>query len=386
MTVTTSIVYNVGSRHERTGETGLAHMLEHMLFKPTSGTGVKWKDLENKGAHLNATTWLDRTLYYFTLPREYLGDMLHVEADRMRNTLFTDKEFAPERTNVLSEYEIQNSTPEEVLAWHIIGAAFENHGYHHDTIGFRHDIENYSVNDLKSFYDRHYWPNNATLIVAGDIPERTLSEVVIGAFKDLPSHEVDTSTTRIEAPQEGVRRATLVRNTPLRAYTITWKAPAFTHPDWAPLMLALNYLSDGETSPLYKALIETHMATDVGAHIYPTHDPYLAYLTIRATEKTRYETIEKTILKVLESETRRQPTEKVLAPHRESALAQEAKERDGSRAVALTLSEYVASGDWKRYVTFENELGAVTGADVLRVMREYLVIDRATIGTIEHKK
>jgi len=381
-TVTTSIVYNVGSRHEETGDTGLAHMLEHMLFKHTTGKGVKWKDLENKGAHLNATTWLDRTLYYFNLPKEYLGEMLEVEADRMRNTLLTDDEFIPERANVLSEYEIQNSTPSEVLAWNMVATAFQNHGYHHDTIGWRGDIENYTTAQLKRFYDRYYWPNNATLIIAGDIDEKTLSHEVMTHFGHLPKGEVYTTTPRVEAPQQGLRRTELRRDTPIRIFNIAFRGPAFTHPDWLPLLVGLNHLMDGETSPLYKALIDTHLGTDVSFGLYPTHDPFLAFVTVNAAEKVSYDEIEKVIKKTIESEKKKKLSPQKLALIKESLLADEAQSRDGSRHVALTLSEYVATGDWKQYPNTFRDIERITPEDVLRVLQTYLTFEQATIGTL----
>ena len=382
-TITTSIVYNVGSRHEETGDTGLAHMLEHMLFKPTTGTGTKWKDLENKGAHLNATTWLDRTLYYFTLPKEYLGGMLEVEADRMRNTLLTDAEFLPERANVLSEYEIQNSTPSEVLAWNVIATAFQNHGYHHDTIGWRGDIERYTTTQLKRFYDRYYWPNNATLIVAGDVDEKTLMKEVSAKFGHITRGQVYTLPVRVEAEQTGVRRASLVRETPLRVMYIAFKAPAFTHPDWLPLSLALSHLTVGETSPFHKALVDSGLLSDISASMYPTHDPYLGFFTMHASENATYETIEDTFFQSLEREKKKGVSTRKLALLKESLLSEEAKSRDGSRNIALTLSEYVASGDWKRFTNSERDIEKIKVADIHRVMRTYLTKDRATIGNLK---
>jgi zinc protease len=383
ITVTTSIVYNVGSRHEETGDTGLAHILEHMLFKPTTGKGIKWKDLENKGAHLNATTWLDRTLYYFTLPKNYLGDMLSVEADRMRNTLLTEKEFAPERANVLSEYEIQNSTPGEVLNWNIVATAYQNHGYHHDTIGWRSDIEHYTTEKLKRFYDRFYWPNNATLIVAGDIDEATLKQDVEKHFGHLKAGEVYQLPNRSEGNQEGLRRVTLSRATPLRIFTLAYKAPSFTNKDWLPLMIALNYLSLGETSPLYKALVDTHIATDISTALYPTHDAFLTFFTVHGTDKVLYPKIEEALLKTIETAKKKPITEKKLTLLKESLLAEEATSRDGSRNVALQLSEYVATGDWKQYVSTFKDIESITAEDVMRVMQTYLTPLKATIGTLE---
>lgn len=382
-TVTTTIVYNVGSRHERTGETGLAHMLEHMLFKPTTGKGVKWKDLENKGAYLNATTWLDRTLYYFNLPKECLGDMLAVEADRMRNTLLTDDEFMPERANVLSEYEMYNSRPEMALDWHMVATAFQTHTYHHDTIGFRTDIERYTTDTLKSFYNRYYWPSNATLIIAGDIDEAELKRLVIKHFAPLKAGVVEPHIPNTEPKQEGMRRVVLERPTPLRLINMAFKAPAFLSPDWTALMLGLSYLTSGETSPLYTTLVTKGLATSVEAHLYPTRDPFLAFLQVYTADTTQYEIVESIIWKEIAKAAKKPIKAETLALLKEELYTNELFSRDGSMHIALQLAEYVAAGDWTKYNNSLDVIMKTTASDVARVLQTYLTKTTATIGTLE---
>lgn len=382
-TVTTTIVYNVGSRHEQTGETGLAHMLEHMLFKPTTGRGVKWKDLENKGAYLNATTWLDRTLYYFNLPKEYLGDMLAVEADRMRNTLLTEKEFEPERANVLSEYEMYNSRPEMALDWHIVATAFQTHTYHHDTIGFRTDIENYTTASLKSFYDRYYWPNNATLIIAGDIDESELLKLTEKHFASLSSGVVHTYAPYAEPLQEGSRRVTLMRDTPLRLLNMAFKAPPFLSVDWTALMIGLMYLTSGETSPLYTKLVGQNLATSVEGHLYPTRDPFLAFFQIFTTESADYTQIESVVWEEIKKATQKPLSKNMLSLLKEELYTTELFSRDGSMNIALQLAEYVAAGDWKEYTTSLKTIERITSDDVQRALRTYITVNQVTIGTLE---
>lgn len=382
-TITTNIVYHVGSKDEAYGETGLAHMLEHMLFKPTHTKGLAWKKLEDKGAKLNATTWLDRTLYYFNLPTEYLDDMLMVEADRMRNVTLTDAEFIPERANVLSEYEMNNSKPEEALGWVVMSSAFQSHGYKHDTIGFRSDIESFTPEKLKQFYDRYYWPNNATLIVVGDIDAQTVLKSVEKHFATIPGNfDANTRPHATEPTQEGVRRVELIRNTPVRSLTIAFKAPAFTSREWGALMLALNYLTLGETSVLHKKLVDSNLATSVEAHVYPTHHAFLAFFTVSATEKASYEKIEQIIfdaIKILE--------QKPLAAGELSLLktydhAQELMSRDGSFSIAAQLGEFVSTGSWERYYDGLDELMSLTPKEVQHAASTYLTKNQATIGTI----
>jgi zinc protease len=179
-----------------------------------------------------------------------------------------------------------------------------------------------------------------------------------------------------------MRRVTLRRATPLRILTLAYKAPAFTHKDWLPLMIALNHLTGGETSPLYKALVDTHLATDVTTALYPTHDPFLAFFTVHGSENVAYENIESALIKVLEAEKKKLLSHKKLMLLKESLLAEEANSRDGSRNVALALSEYVATGDWKQYPNTYRDIERISADDVMRVMRTYLNVDTATIGTL----
>ncbi len=383
-TVTSTILYKVGSQDERTGETGLAHMLEHMLFKPTTGTGTKWKDLENKGAHLNATTWLDRTLYYFTLPKEYLDGMLEVEADRMRNVVLTQEEFNPERANVLSEYEIQNSKPDSVLEWEMVQAAFTLHGYHHDTIGFKSDIEQYSLKSLTSFYNKHYWPNNATLILVGDLNAKEVLPRVEKHFSSISNIPViHTKPLRKEPIQAGVRRVSLIRETPLRYTAIAFKAPPLQSRSWNALTIALLYLSHGETSPLYKELVEGGHATEIGAHLYPTKDPFLAFFSIYATKEGNYAAIEEIVMREITILIKKGISEKKLKLIKEYILIETIKGRDGSHNIGTELAEYVATGNWKQYLNTLPEIESITREEVKNAAAEYLTLRNATIGTLE---
>jgi len=384
-TVTTNIVYHIGSQHEGRGETGLAHMLEHMLFKPTSGVGVTWKDLEEKGAHLNATTWLDRTLYYFNLPTQYLEDMLSVEADRMRGLLLTNKEFLPERSNVLSEYEMYNSRPETALEWHMVATAFESHGYHHDTIGFKSDIESYTIDKLSEFYNRYYWPNNATLIVAGDIDIPKVLNLIKKYFGEIPQRtNPNTAILQKEASQEGVRRVVLERPTPLRLINIAFKAPSFTTREWSALQLGLLHLTLGETSILYKKLVEANLATSVSAHLYPTKDAYLAFIEVYANETTPYSVIEKIVFDAVNAMIKHKLSASEIALLKEFLYSEDLFSRDGTMQIASNLAEYVATGDWKRYFTGLDEIKSITSSEIQSAATKYLTLRQATIGTLNN--
>lgn len=383
-TITTNIVYHVGSQHERRGETGLSHMLEHMLFKETTGKGPTWKHLENLGALMNATTWLDRTVYFFTLPKEYLGMMLEVEADRMKNVKLTEKEFTPERTNVLSEYEMYYSRPEMVLEWEIAACAFKYHGYHHDTIGFKSDIQSYTVDKLRRYYHTHYHPSNATLIVAGDVPTAAILKEIKRTFGHIPNttrHDSEFEPLP-EPPQEGMRRIVLERDTPIREVSFAFRVPPFSERSWTALQLAFNHLTDGDTSVLYKALVEKKLATSVSGSIYPTKDPYLGFITVRATERTPYEKIEDVVWSALDDLSRTRIPQSTVRLLQSDLYAHDLFSRDGSHDVAVQLGEYVATGSWKRYFDHLEEIESITGSEIQKAVREYLLPRNVTIGTL----
>ena len=171
--VTFMVTYRVGSRNEVTGTTGATHLLEHLMFKGSKNYNkangqIIDRILERTGAQYNATTWLDRTNYYQTLGSEHLDMVIGMEADRMRNLLLDDRERKPEMTVVRNEFERGENSPFQALIKEMMAAAYQAHPYHHNTIGWRSDIEKVSIEKLQEFYDTFYWPNNATVSVLGD--------------------------------------------------------------------------------------------------------------------------------------------------------------------------------------------------------------------------
>ncbi|MBP6924747.1 MAG: insulinase family protein, partial [Candidatus Pacebacteria bacterium] len=173
--ITTNITYFVGARDETRGETGLAHMLEHMLFKPTvfdieAGIDSGAMQFErDTGCVLNANTWKDRTTYFFSYPKEYFERALKIEAERMNGVVLTDESLNPERNNVLSEHDMYNGDPYFALNVSMVGAAYNSHPYGHETIGHRQDIEDYTAATLDRFYRFYYRPDNAVMMIVGDV-------------------------------------------------------------------------------------------------------------------------------------------------------------------------------------------------------------------------
>ncbi len=385
--VTVNIVYRVGSRHEARGVTGIAHMLEHMMFKETiDKTGKRMKPryiaLQNKGALLNATTSDDRTNYYFTLPSEYLPQMLEAEAERMRGLQLTAKEFVPEQQNVLSEYEMYSENPTHLLHRAVIEQAFVSHGYGHDTIGHKSDIEALTCASLAEFYNMYYWPNNAHLVVVGDVALKETLGAIARAFAHIPSspHTVPVSTT-IEPPCSSVRTVTLKQPSALSLTAVSYRAPAATDPMWSRARLTLAYLAEGKLSLLHKRLIETHKASTIMPYLSLSYDPHLFTLMTTVSKKSTPTEVQQIIQKSVAELGEKMISVKDLARIKNKILSDILFERDGTHDIAQELIEYIAAGDWTLYYTLLDSIKKVTAHDVMAYAKQYLQNDCCVVGT-----
>ena len=386
-TITSNIVYLVGSRHEVPGQTGLAHMLEHMLFKPThDGSGKRLKELRHKiledtGALMNATTWLDRTNYFFTVPAAYFKKALEVEAGRMRHLLIEDKEFLPERANVLSEYEMHAGVPLDALMTAMSQVAFVSHGYGHETLGHKPDLESMTTESLRAFYDTYYWPNNAMLTIVGDIAQDDALTAVRASFRALPRSPHAIPAVRITEPsQEGERRVQVVRENPLNLWACGFKVPNGRSYEWAVLHLIGAYLTDGPQSVLDNVLVDTHKASSVDATVYPTHDDGLFTVHAQLTDVSSHREVEEIILKELEQLAKKPIDKKRPKTLQTKLIADELYGRDGTYAVTSELTECIALGDWTRFYTFTDDIKRVTPRGMQEVARKYFQKNNRVVG------
>ena len=271
--VTFMVTYHVGSRNEVTGTTGATHLLEHLMFKGTEkfdrskGTGLD-QVLERVGAETNATTWLDRTNYFATVPANALPLLVETEADRMRNLALREDDRRPEMVVVRNEFERGENDPRAALDKELWSAAFQAHPYHHDTIGWRSDIEKVPIAKLREFYDTFYWPDNATATVIGDFdPAAALAEIAkhYGAIPKAP-HAIPQIYTE-EPAQTGPRRVMVKRGGELGVVAIAHKTPAATHADWPAVQVFSAILSTGKTCRCYRALTDKNVAVEVSGHL-----------------------------------------------------------------------------------------------------------------------
>ncbi len=275
-TVTVNLTIFVGSRQEGYGETGMAHLLEHMLFKGTPTHTQIPKELHDRGAHYNGTTWVDRTNYYETLPAtpENLKFAIELEADRMINSKVDREDLLSEMTVVRNEFEQGENSPPAILYQRLLAAAYEWHNYGKPTIGNRSDIERVPIDRLKAFYAKYYQPDNAMLVVAGKFDEADALELIEKSFGTIPRPKRTLDTTYTEEPsQDGERAVTLRRVGDVGLVAAIYHVPAGPHEDIPALDVLGGVLGNTPSGRLYKALVETKKATSVAADVSSWHDP-----------------------------------------------------------------------------------------------------------------
>jgi zinc protease len=404
--VTFLVVYKVGSRNEAVGHTGSTHLLEHMMFKGTptfnknNNTQIA-ASLQRIGASFNATTWYDRTNYFETVPSDQLEFAIKLEADRMRNSFIADEDRQSEMTVVRNELERGQNEPSNVLDEAVYATAFREHPYHHPTIGWRADVEGVPTSRLKEFYDTFYHPNNGTAVIVGDFDKTNALELLskhFGAYgaSQIPIPEVYTD----EPSQEGERRLIIRRAGELALVQMAFRAPAALGQDnvlsneelakraanppdendiYALVTLSVAF-SNGITSRLYQALVETQLAVSVYTNADQHRDPGLFCVYATVTPGIEPQKVEEVILSELKRVADEGLTEAEVDKAKQQIIAHEAFSRDGTHRIASQLSEAEAVADWRFYKDYTKNIEKVGPGDVQRVARKYFTEDTRTVG------
>lgn len=384
--LTFMVTYRVGSRNEVIGTTGATHILEHLMFKGTptfnkaAGTQIA-ATLQNIGAVINATTWLDRTNYYENIPSDKLELAVHLESDRMRNSLLKEEDKNAEMTVVRNEFEQGENDPTSALDKEIWAASYLAHPYHHSTIGWRSDIENVPIEKLREFYNTFYWPNNATVTVIGDFDKNNALELIKKYFGAIPRspHEIPQVYTE-EPEQQGQRRVIVKRAGQLGVVGVSYKTPAGLDEDTYAIHVLDNILTSGRTSRLYKTIIDKNLGVNISSWYSTFKDPGLFPIYVTLSPGVTHAQVEKVILEEIE----KIKNEGVTKEETERAISQiEARTaygRDGSFSVASQINEAIAIGDWTYYVTYPEKISKVTPEDIKRVVEKYFVEDKSVVG------
>jgi zinc protease len=384
--VTVNMTVFVGSRHEGYGEAGMAHLLEHMLFKGTPSHPEIPKLLSDAGAgqKFNGTTSLDRTNYYETLPasNESLELAIRLEADRLVNSFVKGEDLTTEMTVVRNEFESGENNPVGVLLQRMTAAAYEWHNYGKTTIGNRSDIERVPIIRLREFYKKFYRPDNTMMIIAGNFEIDKALEYVQKYLGSIPQPETpidDTYTT--EPAQDGERTVVLRRVGNTQVVGALYHIPAGSHPDFAAVRVIANVLADEPSGRLYKSLVEANLASNAFAFARPTHDPGMLLALAVAREDQSIEDVRQVIIDTIETGLRENPiTEDEFERARQSILKERELEANDTEELAVSLSEWSSQGDWRLYFLARDMIESLTLEQVQAAAEKYLVRNNRTVG------
>ncbi len=385
--VTIQVWYKVGSRNEPSGKSGISHMVEHMMFKGTPAIGPKQFSLtvQRNGGHDNAFTTSDYTAYYedFAADRVLLG--LRLEADRMAHLLLEEKEFLPERQVVLEERRLRiEDQPANLLAEVQRAAAFLAHPYRWPVIGWTSDIEGYTREDLVQYFRTYYAPNNATLIVAGDIRREALLPKIEELFGAIPRGPEPPKVVTVEPRQRGERRATLMKDAELPLIFAVYHVPNVTHPDSFALEMLATVLGGGQSARLYQRVVyEKQLASFVSADYSGVHvDPYLFDLSAGPLPGKPVEEVERALYAEVERVQREPVSEVELQKAKNQIASQFVFAEDSVHRLASLLGAYESVESWRLLAGYLDGIQKVTAADVMRVARQYLAADNRTTAIL----
>ena len=382
--VTVNMTVFVGSRHEGYGEAGMAHLLEHMLFKGTPDHPNVPKSLQDRGANFNGTTWLDRTNYYETLPAtdDNLEFAIRLEADRLINSFIKGEDLASEMTVVRNEFERGENSPVGVLMQRMQSMAYDWHNYGKSTIGNRSDIERVPIVALRRFYKKYYRPDNVMVIVAGKFDtDKALAhlETHFGSI-ERPGTPIEPTYT-VEPAQDGERTVVLRRVGDVQYVGAAYHVPASSHPDFAALKALVYILSDEPSGRLYKQLVETEMASNVFAMASALHDPSTILIFAEVPQAKSIEEARVKMIDVTENSWEKNPvTDEELNRARDQILKGRELESSESNRIAVALSDWAAQGDWRLYFKYRDMIESLTAEEVQATALKYLTRNNRTVG------
>ena len=396
--ITVNVTYLVGSRHEGYGETGMAHLLEHMNFIETTGGRHVKDELVSRGASWNGTTSDDRTNYYetFTATDENLKWALSLETDRMVNIKFTKELLDTEMTVVRNEFERGENNPASILRERVASTAYLWHNYGKSTIGSKDDLEKVPVNRLAEFYKKFYQPDNAVLVITGRLDETEALGMVAESMGKLPRPErVLDQTYTVEPPQDGERFVSLRRVGQGQNVMIAYHAVSAAHPDAAVLQVLSGIMNGGgggrggrgggggggQEGRLAKALVDTKLAESVNMGFQLQHDPGLIMVSASLNQDQSLDAVRDAIYKALDDIVKNPPTKEEV--DRVTSQLARGLENSLSNAQAIAtgaLNSSIAQGDWRLMFLQHDRLQDIVPADIVRAAQAYFKSSNRTVG------
>jgi zinc protease len=389
--------YKVGSKDERPGLTGVSHWVEHMNFKGTTNIprdqvkGI----IERFGGSWNGYTWIDQTTYLETASRDALDRMLFIEAERMANGLYDPDDCESERTVIISELQGGENDPDQLLDQELTATAFKAHPYRHPTIGWLSDLQSMTRDDLYSYYRRHYVPNNATLVIVGDIDSDEALRKAERHFGAIPPGGDIARITTEEPEQTGERRLTLRKPGTTAYLKLGYHAPSWTGEHFFPLLIldaaltgakGLNLWSSFRNAPpqrstrLYRALVERGLASWVGGALIATEDPFLYTVSTTATDGTPLASVEAVLLEELDRVAREGITDAELSKAKAQLRARLVFDNDSVTNIAHQLGYFETIGGIERLSAVPARIADVTVDQVGAAARATLTPSNRTVG------
>jgi predicted Zn-dependent peptidase len=381
--ITTDVIYKVGSGSEIMGKSGIAHMLEHMNFKSTKNlkAGEFDKIVKGFGGVNNASTGFDFTHYFIKSSSKNLGKSLKLFAELMENLKLSDKEFQPERKVVMEERRWRtDNSPTGYLYFRLFNNAFTYHPYHWTPIGFKDDIKNWSIKDIRDFHKKYYRPNNAIVIVAGDINAQEVFDQTKKYFAHIKnSKEIIEKNHQIEPVQDGAKRIEIKKESEVQMVAIAYKIPAFNDPDQVALSALSELLSSGKSSKLQTLLVDKKkMVNQVYAYNMELKDPSIFLFLAVCNPGVRAEDVEKEILGLIQKIKDGDISDKEVEKVRTNTKSDFIFSMESSSSLANLFGGYFARGDIKPLENYEERINKLKKEDIIKVARKYLVQEHST--------
>ena len=382
-TVTVNVTYLVGSRHENYGETGMAHLLEHLMFKGARKNPDITRQFADRGMDFNGTTSLDRTNYYevFQASQANLDWALQMEADRMTGSFIAQKDLDSEMTVVRNEFESGENSPSGVLVKRMQSVAYDWHSYGRSTIGNRSDIENVRIANLQAFYRTYYQPDNAVLLVAGKFdPDATLAKIsrLFGVIPK-PKRTLPAFWT-VEPTQDGERSFAVRRQGDVQIVMLGYKVPSSLHDDSDVMAFASSILGDVPTGRLHKGLVETGKASQVFSFGETGYAPGMQYVGAVVKKGEPVEPVRAALTEAVENFGNTLPTKEEMARIRRMYENDMERSLNDPQRVGVALSETIALGDWRLFFTGRERIKTITAAEVAAVAKRYFKRDNRVTG------
>lgn len=382
-TVTVNLTYHVGSKHENYGESGMAHLLEHMVFKGTPLHKDIPAELSAAGARPNGTTWTDRTNYFetFTATEENINWALSMESSRMVDSFIAKEDLDSEMTVVRNEFERGENDPFRVTLQNMASVAYDWHNYGKSTIGARSDLENVPIERLKAFYKKYYQPDNATLIIAGKFSSDDMLSLVDKYFSPIPKPSRVLPTLYTSEPAKSGERSVVVRRVgDIQLVASAYHIPAGSHPDYAAIEVLTQIIGDTPSGRLHKSIVEEKLGSRVFGFNYQWQDPGLAMYFATADKDAALEDTTEALLNTVENMATTSIKQEEVDRVKRSLLKDIELSFNSSERIALELSEWLAMGDWRLYFLQRDRIEKVTLEDVQRVANTYLVRNNRTLA------